>query len=119
MNRIPEITEYQKTNVKKCSCNPRCKKFFKVDGFDVYCKKQLEQLAINILNLVNGTNISQKNYNNRGWTTKQEKEIINFIESNGVRFGTYRILGEMLGKPREAIKRKVYQLERMGRLNRS
>lgn len=89
-----------------------------MNGFDVYCRGGLEQLSIDILNKINGTNIAQGNKNNRGWTTKQEKEIIKYIEQNGVQFGTYRILGEMLGKPREAVKRRVYVLEKEGRLTR-
>jgi len=118
MNSIPEIIEIQLKKSNRCKCNPKCQNFYKVNGIDIYCKKQLEQLAINILNTVNGTKIAQKNYNNRGWTTLQEQSIITFIEKNGVQFGTYRILGEMLGKPREAVKRKVYKLEKQGRLSR-
>ena len=109
MNSIPTIEEIQTT--RKCKCNPICKQYYRVNGIDIYCKKRLEQLAINILNKVNGTNISQGNYNNRGWTTKQENIIIQFVEENGVQFGTYRIIGELIGKPREAVKRKVYELE--------
>lgn len=119
MNSIPEIFEIEYNYSKKCSCPTKCKTFYRVNGIDTYCKKQLEQLAINILNTVNGTMIAQKNYNNRGWTTLQERAIIDFIQKNGVQFGTYRIIGEMIGKPREAVKRKVYQLEQQGRLKRN
>lgn len=123
MNLIPEIEEVadphnNRKYAKKCNCSNRCDKFYRVNGFDVYCKGVLEQLSINILNMVNGTKIAQGNRNNRGWTTKQEQQIIQFIEQNGVRFGTYRIIGEMIGKPRESVKRKVYMLEKEGRLKR-
>ena len=117
MNSMPEIIEVDLTK-RPCKCIPKCDQYFRINGMDVYCKKKLEQLAINILNVVNGTTISQKNYNNRGWTTKMERELIRFIESNGVRFGTYRILAEMFGKSREQVKRKVYKLEKEGRLQR-
>ncbi|KGR88710.1 hypothetical protein [Lysinibacillus odysseyi] len=117
MNFIPEIIETEGVH-KRCKCNPRCDQYFRINGMDVYCKKKLEQLAINILNTVNGTTISQKSYNNRGWTTKMEKELIQFIETNGVRFGTYRILAELFGKSRAQVKRKVYKLEEEGRLRR-
>ncbi|KGR74879.1 hypothetical protein [Ureibacillus sinduriensis] len=119
MNSIPEIVEIETSKSKRCKCNPKCQEFYRVNGIDTYCKKQLEQLAINILNTVNGTMIAQKNYNNRGWTTLQERAIIDFVEKNGVQFGTYRIIGEMIGKPRTAVKRKVYQLEEQGRLKRN
>lgn len=118
LNTIPEIVEISRKYRKKCNCVQKCDRYFRVNGIDVYCKKQLEQLAINILNVVNGTHYIQKNFNNRGWTTKQEQIIIEYINRNGVAFGTYRIIGEMIGKPREAVKRKVYQLEKQGRLKR-
>lgn len=119
MNHIPklELTELE-TKQRKCKCLPRCEEYFNVDGFDIYCKGTLEQFAVSILNQVNGTNIAQGNLNNRGWTTRQEQQIIKYVESNGVKFGTYRIIGEMIGKPREAVKRKVYDLEKQGRLKR-
>lgn len=121
MNHIPEITPYEAKSVtrnKKCKCTERCTEFFRIDGFDVYCKGALEQLAINILNQVNGTNISQGNFSNRHWTTKQVEQLTEFIEKNGVRYGTYRIIGEMIGKPREAVKHKVQELEKKGLLKR-
>ena len=123
MNTIPTIEEVADASNKhkysrRCSCNVKCDRYYRVNGFDVYCRGGLEQLSIDILNKINGTNIAQGNKNNRGWTTKQEKEIIKYIERNGVQFGTYRILGEMLGKPREAVKRRVYVLEKEGRLTR-
>lgn len=117
MNSIPEIVLTQGKGFT-CKCTPKCKEFFRLNGIDVYCKKSLEQLAINILNRVNGTMIAQKNFNNRGWTTKQEIELIKFIEKNGVQFGTYRILAEMFGKSRAQVKGKVYKLEKEGRLKR-
>lgn len=118
MDHTLEIVQVKAKHKSKCECTTKCTAFYKINGFDVYCKGSLEQLAVDILNLVNDTNISQGNRNKRGWTTKQEQQIIQFIERNGVQFGTYRIIGEMIGKPRESVKRKVYALEKEGRLKR-
>lgn len=119
MNDELSITKTKSKRASKCKCTIMCEEFYRVNGFDVYCKGSLEQLAVNILNLVNDTNISQGNRNKRGWTTKQEQQIIQFIERNGVQFGTYRIIGEMIGKTREQVKAKVYKLEKEGRLKRT
>lgn len=39
--------------------------------------------------------------------------MIDFVKKNGVQFGTYRIIDEMT---KRTVKRKVYQLEKQGRL---
>jgi len=118
MNNIPTIKEIEpkQRHTRNCKCTQKCAKYFRVDGMDVYCKGVMQQLAITILNEINGTFIVQGNQNQRGWTTKQENEIIKYIKKNGVEFGTYRIIGEMIGKPRESVKRKVYQLREKGKL---
>lgn len=119
MNHIPEIIKIQGSRSSKCKCTPKCTEYYRIDDYGSYCKNGMQQLAISILNQVNGTMIAQKNLNNRGWTTKQEAELIKFIEQNGVQFGTYRILAEMFGKSRAQVKSKVYKLEKEGRLIRN
>lgn len=115
MNGKIEITQILQNN-RKCKCLPMCTEYFRVNEIDVYCKKELEQLAFNILNLVNGTNIAQGNHVNNGWTTGMEQTIINYINRHGVQNGTYAKLAVMLNKKREQVKGKVYQLEKQGRL---
>lgn len=119
MNTVPEIIQIrpEQRHKRQCDCAVKCTDFYRVNGFDVYCKGKLEQLAIDILNKINGTNIAQGNKNNRGWTLKQESMIIDYLTKNGVEFGTYRIIGEMIGKPRESVKRKVYNLQKRGLIN--
>ena len=114
MNSLPEIEKINTT--RKCNCTPKCKEYFKVNGIDVYCKKSLENLAFDILNKLNGTTIMQGNYMSNGWTTKMEKEIIDYINRYGVQNGTYAKLAVLLNKKREQVKAKVYQLEKQGRL---
>lgn len=119
MNHIPDIMQIkpEQRHKRKCDCSKVCTEYFKLDGIDVYCKGKLEQFAIDILNKINHTNITQGNKNQRGWTTKQESMIIDYLTKNGVEFGTYRIIGEMIGKPRESVKRKVYNLQKRGLIN--
>lgn len=101
---------------RDCKCVPRCKEYFKICGFDAYCKKELEQLAFNILNTVNGINIMQGNHTSNGWTVLMEKKLIDYIETYGVQNGTYSKLAVILNKKRTQVKAKVYQLEKQGRL---
>ncbi len=115
MNGKIEIEKINKGQ-RKCKCIPMCNEFFRISGFDVYCKKQLEQLAFNILNSVNGTNIMQGNHVSNGWTTGMEKTLIDYIETYGVQNGTYSKLGLILGKNSKQVKNKVYHLEKQGRL---
>ena len=115
MNQLPDIE--QVITRRTCDCKPKCKEFYKINGFDVYCKKSLENLAFDILNKLNGTTIMQGNYTNNGWTTRMERELINYINTQGVQNGTYAKLGVMLGKSRQQVKNKVYQLEKQGRLS--
>lgn len=115
MNGKIKIAEVPKNN-RKCKCLPTCTEYFRVNEIDVYCKKELEQLAFNILNLVNRTNIAQGNHVNNGWTTGMEQTIIDYINAHGVQNGTYAKLAIMLNKKREQVKGKVYQLEKQGRL---
>lgn len=121
MNNIPEITPYDASSVtrnSKCKCTKRCTEFYRVNGFDVYCKGTLEQLALNILNVTKGKDFMRGSYNNRGWTVAQEQKLIDYIEKNGVRYGTYRLIGELIGKDRKAVRAKVEHLEKQGRLKR-
>lgn len=115
MNREIYI-EKEKTS-KKCKCTPVCADYFKVDGFDLYCKKGLESLAFDLINKVNGTKIMQGNHMSNGWTSKQEVAVIEFINKNGVQNGTYVKIGLLINKNKDQVKRKVYELEKKGRLS--
>lgn len=115
MNGQIEIIKISK-NRRKCKCIPACDEYFQINGFDIYCKKKLESLAFNILNVVNGTNKVQRNEYSEGWTTSMESQVINYINEYGVQNGTFSKLAIILGKTRSQVKGKVYMLERQGRL---
>ena len=114
MNSLPEITEIE--SKRRCDCIPKCTKFYRVQGIDVYCRKTLEQLAFDILHKLNGLNIMNGEYRRHGWTIKMENELIAHIEEHGAQNGTFSKLALLLGKNRTQVKSKVYTLEKQGRL---
>lgn len=113
MNQVPEIIKVDAKS-KRCDCQIRCTEFFRVNGIDVYCKSKLEDLAFDILKLVNGIDLPQRQY--AQWSVKQEVAIIKYINEYGVQNGTFSKLAVILNKTRVQVKRKVYQLEKDGRL---
>jgi len=115
-----------KRQKKICKCSQMCEEFFTFTSDEdfILCSSDAKEFAFRILEL-KGL-VTQKHAfpkSKYGWTTEQERFVINYIqkedridEKGKVKFGTYTMLGEMLGKTRAAIKDKVNHLRKAGRL---
>ncbi|MEC0276880.1 hypothetical protein [Peribacillus frigoritolerans] len=101
---------------KLCKCEPRCSNYIDIEYIGRYCDNQAMNFAVQLINLVKETNIVHGVYT-PNWTTAQESVLKKWVE-NGVKNGDYRILGEMFGKNRTAVKNKVYDMEKEGKLKR-
>lgn len=122
LNRMPE-----KRRKKICECSTPCNEFITIstENEDVMlCAAKAKEFAFEILEKV-GTVTKNLAFppTKWGWTTEQERILIKFLkeescysENGKVKYGTYKLLGELLGKSRSAINDKVKYLRRMGRL---
>lgn len=101
---------------KLCKCEPVCTHYIDIEYLGRYCENQAMNFAVHLINLAKGTGIANGTYN-ANWTTAQESELKNWVK-NGIKYGDYRILGEMFGKSREAVRSKVQHMEREGKIIR-
>ncbi len=119
MNLVPTFTKVVNSRisnyVKNCKCTPRCKEFYRVDGFDVYCKGGLRELVDNALTALTGRPFPIKK-NSRSWSALQIETLIAWGQNSGIRYGDYQRMGELLGKSPKSISQMIYKLERQGRM---
>lgn len=110
-----------------CECQPRCSSFYTFTERDhdwILCSQDAQQFAFEILEqleLVTKKLAFPKS--KVGWTTEQEQFIIRYFrtetcfdENKKVKYGTYSLLGEMLGKTRDQVKLKVQHMVKEGKL---
>jgi hypothetical protein len=116
LTRLPEKKQH-----KICGCEPRCKEFINLstEKDDVMlCAKDAELFAFEILaHLEIVTRRMAFPKSKYGWTREQERFIIKYLEENPVKYGTYTLIGEMLGKSRDVVKNKIQYMKREGQLN--
>jgi hypothetical protein len=115
---MQEISPIMQRNV--CSHNPKCSRAFIVnthnDGFMV-CENDMKDTVYETMKLLG---MVPENYtlpkNDTGWTIRQEKLLADYINENGVQYGAYSIIGELVGKTRRQVKDKVHRMKRDGKL---
>jgi hypothetical protein len=122
-----DLTQLSEKRQKKiCSCNPVCKEFFIFTSDEDFtlCGNDAREFAFRILE-VKGIVTQKREFpkSQYGWTILQERFVINYFkeencidEDGRVIRGTYRLIGEMLGKTKAAVKDKVNHLRRSGRI---
>lgn len=101
---------------KLCKCEPVCTHYIDIEYLGRYCENQAMNFAVQLINLAKETNISNGVYS-LNWTTAQESTLKKWVE-NGVKNGDYRILAEMFGKSRTAVKSKVQDMVKEGKIIR-
>jgi hypothetical protein len=129
---IPYITKgdltklSQKKQKKICGCPKLCTEFFNfaTDEEDfTLCTGDARQLAFEIM-YQQGL-VSKKLAfpdSNSGWTMEHEEFIKKYLKdknaySDGkIKYGTYSLIAEMLGKTREQVKKKVQHMQKVGKL---
>lgn len=128
---IPHITKGDLTQLpskrqqKICGCKPKCNDFytFTNDEDFILCSGDARQFAFEIFNklgLVTAKLAFPKS--KWGWTTEQEQFIKSYLKDkaayyNGkVKYGTYSLIAEMLGKTREQVKNKIQHMAKEGKL---
>lgn len=111
-----------------CGCAKQCEVFITFTGKRendfMLCAEDAKQFGFEILEMLEIVTKSLAFPKSKyGWTTEQERFVINYIKKNKrigqdgrILNGTYTLIGEMLGKSREQIKDKVNHLRRAGRL---
>lgn len=102
-----------------CNCEVPCKVFVSYIGDEMLtvCETGAKVVAFDTLELLGVMKESWTHMSKLGeWTTKQEEEIIQYIKANGIKYGTYRLLGERFGKTRDQVKHKVQHMRKVGRL---
>jgi hypothetical protein len=118
---------HSKRQAALCGCQPRCRYFYTFTEHEhdwILCARDAQQFAFEILeqlDLVTKKLAFPKS--KVGWTTEQEHFIIRYFqdehcfEENGkVKYGTYSLLGEMLGKTRDQVKLKIQHMSKEGKL---
>lgn len=128
---IPYITKGDLTKLpekrqkKICGCNQRCREFFTFTTEDdfILCANDTNQFGFEILEQLGLVTKKQAFPNSKyGWTTEQERFVIKYLKENNcylggkVKWGTYSLIGEMLGKTRDQVKDKINHLRKAGRL---
>jgi hypothetical protein len=121
-----DLTKLPKRRQKKiCGCSLTCTEFYTFNTEDefILCAGDAKKFAFEILEQLG---IISKTlafpYSVSGWTTMQEHLIKKFLSDpnvyyNGkVKYGTYSRLGEMLGKSREQVKKKIQHMQKEGKL---
>ncbi|CRK80331.1 hypothetical protein [Neobacillus massiliamazoniensis] len=129
---IPYITKGDLTKLspkkqkKICGCVTLCTDFytFTTDDEDfTLCAGDTRQLAFEILEK-QGL-VTQKlafPTSKWGWTTDQEEFVKKYLKDknayyNGkIKYGTYSLIGEMLGKTRDQVKNKIQHMQKEGKL---
>lgn len=108
---------------KICICPEKCKHFytFSDDKQDfILCESETKEFGFSILHelglVTEKLAFPKSKY---GWTTEQERFIKKYLSENPVKYGTYSLLGEMLGKSRGQVKSKVQHMRKEGKLNRN
>jgi len=115
-----------KRQSKICGCNPKCKEFytFSIDVEDfILCATDSRQFAFEVLESL-GVVTSKLAFPHSlfGWTTEQERFIKEFLNDNSayyngkVKYGTYSLIAEMLGKTRGQVKSKIQHMQKEGKL---
>jgi hypothetical protein len=130
---IPYITkgELEKLHVRRqkkiCGCSPMCKEFINIstEKEDVMlCVTDAKQFSFEMLEQL-GLVTQKIAFPQSNGDGPQSRNVLllkylkeeNCLDENGkVKFGTYALLGEMLGKTRSAVKDKVNHLRKAGRL---
>lgn len=120
LNKLPKTRQR-----KVCGCNDPCQTFitFSHNSDFLLCEQDAKEFAFEILAelgvLTKKLAFPKSKY---GWTTEQEQFVIRYLKDehclqNGrVKYGTYSILGEMLGKSREQVKNKIQHMKKEKKL---
>lgn len=129
---IPYITKGDLTKLHHnrqkiiCGCEPKCTEFytFSTEEDFILCTTDAKQFAFELLEelgiVTKKLAFPKSKY---GWTMEQErfiqryfKEEPIFREDGKIKYGTYSMLGEMLGKTREQVKNKIQSMQKEGKL---
>lgn len=100
----------------RCKCKPKCENYIDIEYIGRYCENEATELAVKLINLAKGVNVSQDKYTQRGWTTRQEKVLTDWVTNKGINYGDYRIIGELINKSRGQVKNKVQHMRKEGKL---
>jgi len=105
---------------KVCRCEPKCEKFIRIERDDSVirlCEQDAKSHAYDILETLGY--IQRKQIRNvKPWTSKQEQVLIKWAEK-GFQFGDMRVIGDLLGKTREQVKKKVVHMRKLGLIPKS
>jgi hypothetical protein len=128
---IPYITKGDLTKLspkkqkKLCGCTALCKEFynFTTDEEDfTLCAGDARQLAFEIMYQQGLVSKKIAFPASTGWTMEHEEFIKKYLKdknaySDGkIKYGTYSLIAEMLGKTREQVKKKVQRMQKVGKL---
>jgi hypothetical protein len=129
---IPYLTkgDLTKLSLKKqkkiCGCVTLCQEFynFTTDDDDfILCAGDARQFAFELLEIMGlVTKKCAFPTSKWGWTTEQEEFVKKYLKDknayyNGkVKYGTYSLIAEMLGKTREQVKNKIQHMQKEGKL---
>lgn len=105
---------------KLCKCKPRCTTFFEFTSINkVLCQTRAENFMYAMINQVKNAQLTKGRRSGKmGWTTEETKFVKDWVEKNGVKYGDYRKIGELLGRTREVVKSKVQYMEKIGEIVR-
>jgi hypothetical protein len=129
---IPYLTkgDLTKLSLKKqkkiCGCVILCNEFYNYSTDDddfILCAGDSRQFAFELLEKLGLVTKKMAFPTSKwGWTTEQEEFVKRYLKDknayyNGkVKYGTYSLIGEMIGKSREQVKEKIKYLREAGRL---
>jgi hypothetical protein len=122
----PKITRFELKELsvlmqkEVCPHNPRCARAYTIttpnDGFMI-CEGDIKDTTYDLMKMLG---MVDENYTlpkfDAGWTIKQEKILENYLKENGKKYGSYAIIGKLVGKTRQQVKDKVYRMKRDGRI---
>ena len=122
-----DLTKLPKNRQKKiCGCPTLCTEFytFSLENDDfMLCAGDTRQFAFEMMSEL-GLMTKKLAFptSKWGWTTEQEEFVKKYLKDksayyNGkVKYGTYSLIGEMLGKSREQVKNKIQHMQKEGKI---
>jgi hypothetical protein len=116
----------EKRKRKICSCPVLCEEFYTIaiESEDVVlCEREAKEFGFQLFEKL-GIVTEKKAFTKSkcGWTTEQEAFIRRYLKDknlyyNGkIKYGTYSLIGEMLGKSRYQVKDKIHHMQKEGKL---
>lgn len=100
---------------KLCEHQPPCDKYIMISTYKdgtTMCEKDAIRYSDSIYESLNV--LPKVTIYGKGWSEEHTRDLIEYIRSNDVRYGTYAELAKLFGKTVKQVKNYVYYLRRKG-----